>query len=114
MLFRDDSHTAASQAGELRSALSNRYCRFVLHYFDDASGDTASVEGLSTAFARENEADADEVAVQLHHVALPKLSSVGVVEYDARSEAVQYHGHPRLGDQLRIGEAESGYVVEVR
>lgn len=104
----------AQQVDELRSVLSNRHCRFVLHHFSDASENAASLEDLSTAFATENNVDADQVAVRLHHVALPKLSSIGVLDYDAQFGTVQYSAPSTVENRLRIGESEPEYVVLVQ
>lgn len=111
MTSQDTASTSTPTEDELWSALSNRYCRFVLQYFSDTSEDTASVADLSTAVAREKDADEDQAALRLHHVALPKLNSIGVVNYDAGSKTVRYLGHSHLEDRLRIGESEPEYVV---
>lgn len=44
--------------------------------------------------------DRGELALQLHHRHLPKLSSVGVVEYDHRTRTVQYLRDARLESVL--------------
>ena len=108
------TQTNTEQRDELLSTLTNQYCRFVLRYFGNASEKAASVEDLSTTFARENDGGEDRVALHLHHTALPKLSDVGVVEYDARSKTVRYHGHPRLEDLIRVRDSESELAVEVQ
>lgn len=38
----------------------------------------------------------DHIETQLHHIHLPKLTSVGLVEYDARSQELRYWQHERL------------------
>lgn len=95
------------QTGQLLSTLSNQYCRFVLSYFSDASEEHASVDDLATALTRHVSVDKNRVAKQLHHSALPKLEDMGIVEYDARSNTVRYHGHSRLENWLEyISENE--------
>lgn len=101
------------QRYELLSALTNQYCRFVVRSFRNASEDDALVEELSTAFAREHGGDEDEATLHLHHKALPKLSDVGVVDYDAWSKTVRYHGHSELEDVLRIIDSDSKRPVKV-
>ena len=80
----------------LLSALANQQCRLVLSYFRDASEEHASLEDVATVLARRDHADETQVAIRLHHVALPKLDDVGLVDYDARTETVRYHDHSRL------------------
>lgn len=41
----------------------------------------------------------DDLCADLHHVHLPKLENAGLVEYDARSGAVSYRGHPVIEDE---------------
>ena len=102
-----------TQKYELLSVLANQHCRFVVRYFRDASEDDASVEELSTTFVRENDGDEDQAALHLHHTALPKLSDVGVVDYDARSKTVRYHGHSELEDVLDSMDSESKRAAKV-
>jgi len=99
---------------ELRSALCNRYCRFVLHYFSDEDEDAASVRDLAAAVASEKDADEGQAVVRLHHIALPKLHRIGVVDYDTEDMTVSYLGHPHLEDRLHLGESEPEYVVAVQ
>lgn len=109
MSSQTDSESDTGQRYERLAALTNKHCRFVLHYFRNASEDNsfASLEDLSTAFARENDEDEDRAAVHLHHIALPKLSDVGVVDYDAQSKTVRYHGHSELEDLLDVMDSAS-------
>ena len=110
---KNDAQGNTQPRDELLSALTNQYCRFVLRYFRNTSEDAASVEDLSTSFARENGGDEDRAALHLHHTALPKLSDVGIVDYDARSTTVRYHGHPQLEDCHRLLSSEPELAVEV-
>lgn len=96
MSHQDVAQTGTEQRNELLAALTNQHCRFVVRSFRSASEDAASVEDLSTAFASQYGGDADEAAIYLHHVALPKLNDIGVVDYDAGSKAIHYHGHSEL------------------
>ncbi len=40
--------------------------------------------------------DADELALQLHHVHLPKLDDAGLIDYDPDAGTAAYRGHPEL------------------
>lgn len=84
------------QTDQLLFTLSNQHCRFVLSYFSDASEESATLDDLATALARHDHADENRVASQLHHSALPRLEDIGIVEYDARTHTVRYHGHSRV------------------
>ena len=110
---QNDSQTDTEQRYELLAALTDQHCRFVARSFRDASEDDASVEDLSTAFARENAGDEDQAALHLHHTALPKLSDLGVVDYDARRKTARYHGHSDLEDVLDSMDSESKRAVTV-
>lgn len=110
---QDTSQTGTTQKYDLLAALTNQYCRFVVRYFRNASEDDASVEDLSSAFARENDEDEDQAALHLHHTALPKLSDVGIVDYDARSKRIRYYGHSELEDVLDSIDSESKRAVTV-
>lgn len=38
----------------------------------------------------------EQVAIEIHHTHLPKLTDLGLVEFDERSSTVRYYGHPLL------------------
>lgn len=70
--------------------------RGVVQYFREQSRDAASVEELAT-FVQEHhrpDADAYRVAIDLHHVTLPKLADGGFVDYDARRRTARYRSDP--------------------
>jgi len=114
MTYRDTPSPSTPTADELRTALSDRTCRFVVHYLSDAAESDASVAELSTTVARRDDSDEARIAVRLHHDALPRLSSVGVVDYDAERKTVRYPGHSHLENRLRIRRSDPEYAVEVR
>ncbi|WP_425499278.1 DUF7344 domain-containing protein [Natronosalvus rutilus] len=80
----------------LLSALANQHCRSVVAYFRNASEDHASVDDVVTALARRDHADETRITIRLHHIALPKLNDVGLVDYDARTRTIRYYGHSQL------------------
>lgn len=90
----------------LLSALTNQHCRFVIAYFRNASEDHASVDDVAAALARRDHADETQIAIRLHHVTLPKLDDIGLVDYDARTKTVRYYGHSRLE---HVEESLSGF-----
>lgn len=45
---------------------------------------------------------AGEAALVTHHTVLPKLTEVGLVRHDARTESVRYVGHPLVDAALDL------------
>lgn len=84
------------QTDQLLSTLSNQHCRSVLSYFSDTTEESASLDDLATALAHHDPADENQIAIQLHHTMLPRLENTGIVDYDARTTTVRYHGHSQL------------------
>lgn len=116
-------------ANDRFDVLADQRRRYVLSYLHDADDDVAELAELVDAVrSREaeredgqggggrsdgdrsdgdrsgdgrSEADrSDAVKIELHHTHLPKLAASGVIDYDARTETVRYHGHP---EHERIG-----------
>lgn len=112
MSLRNDSQTDSTQKRDLLSALTNQYCRFVPRYFRSASEKTATVEELSAAFASEYDEDENQATLRLHHTALPRLSDVGVVDYNTQRKTVQYHGHPEFKTLLGTTDSDSKQAVK--
>lgn len=98
---------------DLLSALTDQHCRFVIAYFRNVSADHASVDDVAAALARRDHADQTQVAIRLHHVALPKLDDVGFVDYDARTNTVRYHGHSEL-ERIEEDLSEFGFGMSSR
>lgn len=85
--------------------LANRRRRFALYTFADAPDGVVTLEALvedvatleasiaRTALTRDRYLEA---ASELHHWHLAMLSDLGLLEYDERSGAIRYRGHPRL------------------
>lgn len=48
----------------------------------------------------------DSVEAQIHHIHLPKLADVGLVEYDARNEELRYWPDDRLETWLERAQAD--------
>ena len=89
----DPENAERDTVNDVLSALARPECRRVVGYFRDRSADTATLEELARACVDE-ESDLDRTTGQLHHVILPKLDETGIVDYDARSSTVRYHGDP--------------------
>ena len=90
--------------------LSNRRRRHALYYLYDQPDGVATIEELTAAVVagveesstgREDVTERlDRIRTELHHVHLPKLEDVGVVERDQRSETVRYWTQPSLEEWL--------------
>lgn len=90
--------------------LANHHRRHALTYLVGMDDDTATLDELSGYVAARhansgnNPGHDDELARGLHHIHLPKLEAAGVIEYDARSETIRYHGQLLLEQALVIAE----------
>ncbi|AHG04953.1 hypothetical protein HALDL1_16145 [Halobacterium sp. DL1] len=91
---------------ELLALLADQHRRSTLVYFLESADEVASLRELSAAVSERSDTADEEARVQLHHSALPRLDSAGVVDYDAENNTVQYRGHPEL-------ETLVGLVAEV-
>lgn len=84
----------SSDTSGLLGALSHRYRRIVLYHLREH--ETATLDGLVDLVAGWAEAgpgpdesvDHDGVRAELHHVYLPALDSVSLVEYDPRAGVI--------------------------
>ena len=83
--------------------LSNRYRRYVLHFFATRSTEVSNRRELATVIS-EWTADLDgsstvspeQVEIKLHHVHLPKLADANMLDYDERTGFVRYWGEPTV------------------
>jgi hypothetical protein len=93
--------------------VSHRDRRRIIHHLrHEATGTTTVAELVDQFHGSGSDSnngpprDRDALAVQLHHVHLPKLAAYGVVEFEHRSGAVRYHPNEQVEtvlDSLRIG-----------
>lgn len=74
-------------------ALATERRRLVVQYFRNASDDVATVTDLAY-YASDRLADGDfgRVSAALYHGDVPKLRDSGLVEYDPRTETVEFVG----------------------
>lgn len=115
MASEGDPGDPISSPDTVHSLLSNRRRRWLLEHLTSRSDDVATLDELCEHLvAAEVEMSEDyvpssdhreEIETSLVHIHLPKLSAVGVLEYDDRSETVRYYGDERLETHLvRIDE----------
>lgn len=91
--WRDQSATDT-----LYRLLADERRRQLLSFLSDRAGEPVSVDRLVDEVAENERPDPgpanhrDRVAIDLHHVHLPKLADTGVVEHDPLDGTVTYEG----------------------
>lgn len=95
-------YACAAGADDIHELLADRQRRHALAYLHDKPEDVATREELAShVSSRHPESPSEEyVVAELHHVSLPKLEDAGLLEYDPRSGAVRFYGHPEIGHFL--------------
>lgn len=87
----------------LFSLVANSRRRTVLQYLRSLDTETATLSELVdhvVASEPEGESEREVLKIELHHVHLPKLADGKLLEYDARSNTVRYHGNDILPEVL--------------
>lgn len=86
--------------------------RIILQMLVSSSDHTATIDELVTRLVQ-HEADKtgempnpDGIETQIHHVHLPKMENVGLIEYDARSEEIRYWPDDRLERWLQRAQTD--------
>lgn len=92
------SPLSSEAVDEFLRVLAHERCRFVLYYFARHSTEAATIDDLTDFIHDQNQRHVDpkRIRTRLHHVTLPRLADVGVLEYDARSNTARYRGQPTL------------------
>lgn len=96
--------------------LSDNHRRHILCYLHSLSDKVADFDELVEVIVSEDidteaveKTDPDthqHIAIALHHNHLPKLTDVGLIDYDEKSGAVQYSGDPLVEKQLLVSDEE--------
>lgn len=97
--------TATERTDDLLNALADGQRRAVVSYLRDATSESVPVATLADAIATPDGSSPDDLAIRLHHEIVPRLAEIGVLEYDARSRSVGYHGDEDLEALLDAVEA---------
>lgn len=101
------NHRGPDTVDRLFSALANEHNRVVVRYLRDSPDAAATMDELADHVANHrttsDASDPDRAAIHLHHVCLPKLADVGVIEYDPRTEIVRYRHHPAMEGETGLG-----------
>lgn len=103
----DLTATSSEEVYDLLNVLVDDLCRSVLSYFVRQSTEVARVQDLADVVRDRREVDATPTEARLHHVTLPRLAELGVLDYDARSNTARYRAQPKV-------EAWVNRVVERR
>lgn len=88
----------------LLKVLADEQHRQVVRYFQTVEDDMAAVADLIDYTVAEEPGDVtrEQVETTFHHVTLPKLATLGVIEYDARTRTVRYLSSPVLERLLAV------------
>ena len=90
----DETGVAVGASSHGRSVPPDELRRYVGEYFDASGSETASLDDLSryaaTRFTDSDGCSAERIQLRFHHVVLPRLDDVGVIDYDPRTTTVRY------------------------
>jgi DNA-binding transcriptional ArsR family regulator len=91
-------HRDGAWIDDVFDVLADEQRRHVLYCLQRTPGSEATVDALledvSATLSEGNGRTRDEVVTNLRHVGLPKMSDVGLIEYDARNGVVRFPGEP--------------------
>lgn len=96
----------APSLDQIFDLLSNRRRRYALYYLRQVADGVATVDEVvdHVVSFQDDVEPTDEYRLSVRnsfrHVHLPKLNDAGVLEYDARSDAIRYWGQPSLDEWL--------------
>ncbi|WP_227353945.1 DUF7344 domain-containing protein [Haladaptatus salinisoli] len=74
--------------------LSDERCRRILELAVASPDGVMATDELASRLADRSDAGRERTSVHLHHVALPKLTDSGLVDYDDRTETIRYRSNP--------------------
>lgn len=87
--------------------LKNRQRRAICRVLSSDVAVTTLDELVDALSKRESEAtntelDRESIVLQLHHIHLPLLQDIGLIEYEHRSEIIRYWGHSEIERRLEL------------
>lgn len=98
---RESARTGVNEAIEI---LEHRHRRDLLEHLASVD-DTITFTEAAQTLAASDRLSAEDVRFDLYHLHLPKLERLGLVEFDERSEEIQYRPDVRVEALLEtIGE----------
>lgn len=85
-------------------ALACVYRRRIVEYLIVAADNVVTVAELRTALLDHDQINGNQkhINLKLHHSALPKLSTLGFIEYDDKNQTVRYRDSPVLEQFVRL------------
>lgn len=89
-------------ADEALRVLADRHCRATATLLWEAPEETVTLETIAHDLSTQDPRDPERLASRLHHVVLPKLAEIGVVEYDREDATAGYRGNARV-ESLLVG-----------
>lgn len=96
-------HTRAISTDAVLQVATHERRRRILQYLGEHDGDTVSTDDLAewlrntaTESSGGSRLDREQLVIELHHVHLPKLDEVGVIEYDVETGTVRPRLQPRV------------------
>ncbi|QSW99389.2 DUF7344 domain-containing protein [Haloterrigena alkaliphila] len=101
-----DGSGADLSLNAILEVMAHHHRREILRVLVDSPDHTASIDELMNhvsdlEVARTGQRPGrDQLEIAFHHVHLPALTDVGLLEYDARSKDVRYRRHERVEDLL--------------
>lgn len=95
---------SAHEFDVLFEVLSNRYRRLVLHRLEE--DETVGVDELAREVDVFVDADPPRITTRLHHVHLPKMDRIGILDYDPRTKTVRYYGNRLIEEALEHTPSE--------
>jgi len=87
----DEQSVTTAELDSLFEILADEQRRRLLAHLMETDDGVAGVSELADRLA-DGDDERERAVIRLHHAHLPKLEDEGIVEYDARSEAVRYRG----------------------
>jgi len=87
----DEQSITTAELDSLFETLADEQRRRLLAHLVETDDGVAGLPELADRIA-DGDDERERAIIQLHHTHLPKLEDEGIVEYDARSEAVRYRG----------------------
>lgn len=90
--------------GRFRAGMANGRSREIVRYLLDRGATQLELDELVAELHPERSRDDDawrRAAVDLHHCQLPKLADARIIDYDARSNTLDYRPTARTSGVLR-------------
>lgn len=89
-------HATSANGTDLLTILADDACRTTVAQLHASPNAVRTLEELVTKSPSHSSNRTQISASQLHHVTLPKLAGVGLLEYDSAAKTVRYEGNESL------------------